>query len=286
MLNPPAPAQAPLPRWRALPWPAPALASWCLAWTMLWLTQALASALTTAFAPALPLPSLLPWVLASATGAALALLPRDASGWRRLFMAAGFPVSAALSGAAGAVPGWVWLLPLGLLLAAYPLRAWRDAPLFPTPRDAFEGLAPLLPLPVDARLLDAGCGLGHGLSALRSAWPAAQLVGIEWSWPLRLLAALRCPWAKIRQGDMWAADWSGHQLVYLFQRPESMARAWAKACAELAPGAWLLSLDFAVPGVEPSLVLRRPGKQPVWAYRIGTLDAAADSASICAGPGR
>ena len=278
----PAPAQVPPPRWRALPWPAPALASWCLAWAVLWLTQAMAAALQ--------LPSLLPWALAGATGAALALLPRDASGWRRLFMAAGFPVSAALSGAAGAVPGWVWLLPLGVLLTAYPLRAWCDAPLFPTPRDAFDGLAQLLPLPAGARLLDAGCGLGHGLSALRAAWPTAHLAGIEWSWPLRLLAALRCPWAKLRQGDMWAADWAGHDLVYLFQRPESMARAWAKACAELAPGAWLLSLDFEVPGIEPSLVLRRPGKQPIWAYRIAatakSTDKSATAASICAGPGR
>jgi hypothetical protein len=33
---------------------------------------------------------------------------------------------------------------------------------------------------------------------------------------------------------MWRADWSGYQLVYLFQRPESMARAWAKGCAEMA----------------------------------------------------
>ena len=249
---------------------------------VLWLTQALLARV--------PAPLLLPWALAGATGALLALLPRAASGWRRVFMAAGFPVSAALSGGAGAVPSWVWLLPLAVLLAAYPLRAWRDAPWFPTPRDAFEGLALALPLPPGARLLDAGCGLGHGLSALRLAWPSAQLSGIEWSWPLRLLAALRCPWAKLRQGDMWTADWAGHDLVYLFQRPESMARAWAKCCAELAPGACLLSLDFEVPGVEPSLVLHRPGRQPVWAYRIAatatSTPVSANAASICAESGR
>ena len=67
---------------------------------------------------------------------------------------------------------------------------------------------------------------------------------------------------------MWAADWSGCAVVYLFQRPESMARAWAKAQVELAPGAWLVSLDFAVPDVEATLALRPPGAQPVWAYRV------------------
>ena len=246
---------------RRLPWPLPALATWLAAWLVLWLVAPMAAARGW--------PAAMPWLAAAAAGTVLALVPRQASPWRRLFMAAGFPVSAALSGAA-ALPAWAWLLPMGLLLAAYPLRTWRDAPLFPTPIDALDGVADRLPLPPGARVLDAGCGLGHGLAALRRAWPQAAIEGIEWSAALCLLAALRCRWARVRRGDMWADDWRGCGLVYLFQRPESMARAWAKAQAELAPGAWLLSLDFAVPGVEPTLAWRRPGRQTVWAYRVGT----------------
>ena len=67
---------------------------------------------------------------------------------------------------------------------------------------------------------------------------------------------------------MWRADWSGCQLVYLFQRPESMARAAAKAQAEMAPGSWLASLEFAVPGVLPQAQLRLPGERVVWVYRM------------------
>ena len=250
-----------------LPWPLPALAAWLVAWSLLWLL--LPQVVAHAWPPAIP------WLLAAAAGAALAALPRQASGWRRVFMAAGFPVSAALSGAAGAVPAWAWLLPLALLLAAYPLHAWRDAPLFPTPADALDGLAEQLPLPPGARVLDAGCGLGHGLAALRRSWPQARIEGVEWSRPLRLAAALRCRWARVRQGDMWGDDWCSLDLVYLFQRPESMPRAWAKAQAELAPGAWLLSLDFPVPGVEPDVALQRPGRQPVWGYQMAPLAVAA-----------
>ena len=55
--------------------------------------------------------------------------------WRRLMIGAGFPLSLALSGAAS-VPAWAWLLPLGLLMLVYPLNAWRDAPICPTPQDA------------------------------------------------------------------------------------------------------------------------------------------------------
>ena len=176
-------------------------------------------------------------------------------------------LSLALLGAAS-LPTWAWLVPLALLLLVYPLNAWRDAPLFPTPHHALQSLASQAPLPLGARVLDAGSGVGDGLKALRHAYPAAQLEGIEWSWPLRLLCALRCPWAKVRRADMWAEDWSPYRMVYLFQRPESMARAAAKAQAELATGAWLVSLEFAVPGVLPCAQLRAPGGRVVWLYRM------------------
>jgi hypothetical protein len=188
--------------------------------------------------------------------------------WRRLCVGAGFPLSALASGLAGAVPAWVWLLPLALLLLAYPLGAWRDAPVFPTPRGALDPLAALLPLPAGARVLDAGCGLGDGLQALRRAWPEARIEGIERSWPLRWFAALRCPWATVRQGDMWAQSWQGCGLVYLFQRPESMARAWAKAEREMACGSWLVSLEFAVPDQQPMAMHRCANGKPVWVYSL------------------
>ena len=260
-----------------LPWPAPALLTWVAAW-------ALAASLRQALGP--DGPAALPWLLAAALGTGIALALRrgtgatGATGMRRLIVALGFPVSAAASGLAAAVPAWAWLLPLALLLVAYPLRAWRDAPLFPTPVGALAGLAALTGLPANARLLDAGCGLGHGLAALQSEWPQARIAGIEWSWPLRLAAALRCPWARVRQGDMWRTDWSGQDLVYLFQRPESMARAWAKAQAELLPGAWLASLEFAVPGVVPTAVLQAVAGKPVWLYRIGGASGPAGPAGL------
>ena len=66
---------------------------------------------------------------------------------------------------------------------------------------------------------------------------------------------------------MWAADWGGHALVYLFQRPESLPRAVAKARRELADGAWLASLEFEAAELEPQAVLRRAGERPLWLYR-------------------
>jgi len=184
-----------------------------------------------------------------------------------LMIALGFPLSLAVSGAV-ALPAWAWLLPLLLLLLIYPLNAWRDAPLFPTPKNALNGLAAQAPRASDALILDAGCGLGDGLKALRSAYPQTQLFGLEWSWPLRALCALRCSWARVRQGDIWQADWSGYDLVYLFQRPESMPRAAAKARAELKPGSWLVSLEFEATDLVAHARLLAPDGRPVWVYQM------------------
>jgi SAM-dependent methyltransferase len=234
-------------------WPLPALAAWALAWALFFALNALAA------------PAWIALALASVLGAVFSLF--GATPWRRVFIAAGFPLSFAASGLGGVLPAWAWLLPLALLAAIYPLNAWRDAPLFPTPTGALRGLAALASLPPQAQVLDAGCGLGAGLRELHREYPAARLAGLEWSWPLRLACALRCRFARVRRGDIWAADWSAHDMVYLFQRPESMPRAVEKAARELRPGAWLASLEFEATSLRAHAVLRAPGTKPVWLYR-------------------
>ena len=236
-----------------LPWPLPALLAWGATWGSYGLLQR-----------ALP-GSALPWVVASALGVLLSLAGN--SWWRRAIIACGFPVSLLVSGAA-LLPSWSWLALLGMLALIYPINVWRDAPLFPTPRHALRALAAAAPLPPDAALLDAGCGLGAGLLALREAYPLARIHGVEWSWPLAAACALRCPWAHVRRGDIWRADWSSFALVYLFQRPESMARAVAKADAEMRAGSWLVSLEFEAQELIAAAVHRLPDRRPLWTYQL------------------
>ena len=251
-------------------WPLPALLTWALAW-------ALALALRAAQAPL--------WavlMLPTALGVCATWLPFvAATTWRRVFVAAGFPMSVIALGQGAGLPGWLWLAPLALLLLAYPVHAWRDAPVFPTPRGALSDLPAQAPLSVstaagqtEPRILDAGCGMGDALIELHKAYPQARIEGIEWSWLWRIVAALRCPWATVRQGDMWAQSWADFELVYLFQRPETMPRAMAKARAEMRPGCWLVSLEFEAVdehGVawKPHARLSLQGLRPIWVYRIG-----------------
>ena len=234
-------------------WPLPAFAAWAACWIVFASIARLGAAPTVAF------------VAAGLVGAALSLI--GATPWRRVFVGCGFPLSFAVSGSAGALPAWAWLLPLGMLAFVYPLRAWRDAPIFPTPTGSLLGLSQGVPLANGAAVLDAGCGLGAGLVELRREYPNARLEGIEWSWPLWLAGAARCRFARVRRGDFWSVDWSRFALVYLFQRPESMGRAAAKAAHELHPGAWLASLEFEIAALQPQLVLDSGEGRHVWLYR-------------------
>ena len=247
----PDPGQA---RRAALPWPLPALLTWAACWAVF----------LTLHRAAVPVA----WNLALATGLGVAAGLLAAAGRRRFLAAAGFPLSLALTGLGAGFSPWVWLVPLGLLLLLYPMGAWRDAPLFPTPRGILDGLAAMAPLGSGARVLDAGCGLGAGLAELRRIYPEAALDGLERSWPLRLACAWRCPFARVRQGDIWREDWSAYSMVYMFQRPESMGPAAEKARRELSGGGWLVSLEFEAPDLKPVAVLRNRADKPVWVYRL------------------
>jgi hypothetical protein len=245
----------------ALRWPLPALWAWSLCWGLylMWASMAM--------------PTWLAGGAASALGLCLGMFGRTRV--RSAVMAAGFPLSwlatlasDVLAGPTGVLPAWAWLLPLAMLMLLYPHRAWRDAPLFPTPSGALDVLSVKVRLPSPARVLDAGCGLGHGLQALHRAFPQARIEGIEWSWPLAWLARLRCRFAVVRRGDMWAQSWRGYDLVYLFQRPESMARAVAKASAEMAQGSWLASLEFEAGDWLPQAVMPCADGRQLWLYRL------------------
>ena len=171
-----------------LNWPMPALLAWSAAWLCFEVLKTIG------------LPEWVAMVIATFVGGALTTLVHTRM--RRALVVLGFPLSMMASSSSFAMPSIGWLLLLGLIVLIYPRKAWRDAPLFPTPKKALKELPEHIALGGGARILDAGSGLGDGLIALRDAYPRADLNGLEMSWPLRILSALRCSFARIRQGDI------------------------------------------------------------------------------------
>ena len=257
-------------------WPWPALWAWLAAWLVR--EGALAAWGVSAW---------LAWGL----GCLPVLLVARIQGtvWRRIIVVLGWPLMAWAAGwwtsgpsdtvvelTQGPWRGVFWLLAAGLIWLAYPSSTWGDAPWFPTRLRALQDLPPLPGLPVKARILDVGSGLGHGLMALRARFPQARLSGVERSALLVWLSRLNLrrtqsaggPAVQILRGDMWAQRWGEFDAVYLFQRPETMRRAWQKACADMRPGSWFITLAFEVPGETADITHAGAGQRPVWAYRI------------------
>jgi hypothetical protein len=238
---------------KLLTWPVPALMAWGASWLVFHGLHGVG------------LPEALALLAATVLGVALSALVNTTM--RKALIMLGFPLSVLASSTTLSVPPWGWLVLLAVIVLVYPRKAWNDAPLFPTPKKALQAMPAHITLADGARVLDAGSGLGDGLIALHAAYPQVDLHGLEMSWPLRLLSSLRCRFANIQQGDIWLAEWRSFDMVYLFQRPESMPRAVEKAQAELRDGAWLVSLEFEARDLQAQAVVYGEDGRPVWMYQ-------------------
>ena len=171
-----------------------------------------------------------------------------------LRLAGGFRIGAA-------VPAGLRLLALGALALIYPLNTGAMRPCSRRRRRC--RLARVWCRCRPRRVLDAGCGLATACasciaSTRRRSLPAWNGAGRCVS-PAPGAAPSRA--SRARPG---ASDWS-QDLVYLFQRPESMPRALTAPRA--APGRSLASLNSEAPEGAPAPCRCRAGAKLVWLYR-------------------
>lgn len=146
------------------------------------------------------------------------------------------------------LPTWTW--PAGLILLL--LVFWRtdrsQVPLYLSSRECAKSVLALLPSR-PCRVIDLGCGDGALLRQLAQARPESRFVGVEhaplpWLWAR--LAGRSLPNLSIVWGSFWSLPLDGYDLVYAYLSPAPMSRLWAKAAAEMRPGALLVSNSFAI----------------------------------------
>ncbi|MEZ4236958.1 MAG: class I SAM-dependent methyltransferase [Myxococcota bacterium] len=178
----------------------------------------------------------------------------------------------------GLTPAWlipapwsqVWL-GVGLVVAAPSVWAsWRHAPWVPTPADDVPRIAGALALAPGARCCDLGAGDGRMLVALWRATGAVcdgvEAAPVPWLLGQLRLAAARAP-GRLRLGDLYAADLSAYDAVYVWGTAYSVGteRFTARMRATLRPGARIVAYGEPVWGLEPVSV-DRSGQRPVRVY--------------------
>jgi hypothetical protein len=166
---------------------------------------------------------------------------------------------------------WLWASLLLGLPALY--LSWSHAPWVPSPAAELPRILAALDLSPADTFCDLGAGDGRLVARVRAA-TGATCFGIEASPLLCVVAWLflwsrRDPGATVRFGDMYRADLSGVDAVYVWGTGYSAGTAafgeWLRAA--LPPGARVVSYHQQIPG----LTLVRAdldGQRPLYTYRL------------------
>jgi SAM-dependent methyltransferase len=193
--------------------------------------------------------------------------------WRRLpswwlVIQFTFPLAVVCANAM-ALPRWIYFTSFVLLSLTYWSTFRTRVPLYNCGPAVWRQVGLLLP-PGPVRFLDIGSGLGGIVLHLAAHNAKGSFTGIEiaplpWliSW-LRARANARAarhagnPVAgacHFLRGDYGQLNFGEFDVVFAYLSPVAMPALWKKARQEMLPGALLLSLEFAIPGVTPDFSL-------------------------------
>ena len=189
------------------------------------------------------------------------------SKWKKILIFLGFPISSLLLQINQNPNTILWFTLLIILVIIYPPISWRDAPLYPTPKDSLIGLNKVLNLKSDDKILDFGSGAGHGIKAIQSEWANNHIFGVENSSLLFLYTKIKYPQSKIIFKDMWDIDLSQFNVLYVFQRPDTMNKIWEKAKKEMPKNSFIISLSFPIQNASP-IYQKKLTNHNIYIYRI------------------
>lgn len=189
--------------------------------------------------------------------------------WQWIALAFPFAMAAAL--AAGSLPAWPFGLAFLLLYLFFSNTARERVPLYLTNRPTIEALRKLMREHGGTRFIDLGSGLGGVVRGLSGDGRKAE--GYETAPMAFLISAVLSKLTgrgAIHRRDIWSADITDADLVYVFLSPEPMPAIHAKASREMKPGSLLVSNSFAIPGLDADEIwdLSDRRKTRLFLYRI------------------
>ncbi|WP_420474340.1 SAM-dependent methyltransferase [Noviherbaspirillum sp. ST9] len=210
-------------------------------------------------------------VMQGCLAALLARVFRLAPWW--MVIAFCFPIAIVVSNAVQ-LPSVVYLAAFLLFLVLFWSTFRTQVPFYPSNEAVWRAVTTLLPEGRQLRVIDIGSGFGGMVMYLSRTRPECEVVGIE-------LAPL--PWicsfvrgrasgsaGRFVRGDYDSVNFGDFDVVFAYLSPAAMPALWRKAHTEMCKGGLLLSYEFAIPGVEPGMVIYPSGDGPaLYGWRIG-----------------
>lgn len=188
-----------------------------------------------------------------------------------------FPIAVMASNAIQLPPS-LYLVAFLLLLVLFWSTFRTQVPFYPSNVAVWRAVAELLPAGRSGvrkmRIADVGSGFGGMVMYLSRLRQDSEVVGIELAplpWLCSLLRGrLSGSAGKFVRGDYEGVDFGDFDVVFAYLSPAAMPGLWQKARAEMRSGSLLFSYEFAIPGVEPDLVVHPMEAGPaLYGWRFG-----------------
>lgn len=132
-------------------------------------------------------------------------------------------------------------------------------PFYPSGPRVWDRVADLVPRDREVAFVDIGSGLGGLTLYLAQRFPASRFSGVEIAplpWLVSVLrAGIAGSAARFSRQDYHRLHFAQYDVVFAYLSPAAMSDLWHKACAEMRSGSLLISYEFPIPDVVPSMVL-------------------------------
>jgi hypothetical protein len=209
-------------------------------------------------------------VIQGGIAAILARAFRLANWWTAIELC--FPIAIVIS-IAVQLPPQVYLAAFLFFLVLFWSTFRTQVPFYPSNATVWQSVAALLPQGRSFRFIDVGSGFGGMVLHLARMRPDSEVVGIELA-PLPWLCSVvrgraRGSSGRFVRGDYDRVNFGEFDVVFAYLSPAAMPALWQKAHAEMRKGSLLLSYEFAIPDIEPSMTLHPASNGPaLYGWRI------------------
>lgn len=173
-----------------------------------------------------------------------------------------------------------WQLPNEYYLAGFMISLslfWTtfrsQVPFYPSRPTVWKQVAKLMPKNRQVRLIDIGSGLGDMSMYIAKMRPDSQIEGIEIAPLPWLISSVRSKLARSKAtftlGDYHALNFADYDIIFAYLSPAAMLALWQKSSKEMKSGSLLISLEFEIPGVKPSMQIAATENSPaMYAWQL------------------